>query len=327
MFYLNTAVMILLAVKAYCLKTVLANSSNTFSENKIITVAALRRLGKKLRSIFHEESNNVISLEKASQPPTSSSFFSDHLDRKLALYNAGKNPLSGCTLDSNNCLASPQEAEEHSFLLNFCCFTAECNEASDGRPVDIRHEIVTRKSVRVSWSVPDAFITKTESTSVGSTAGQLGDNSRYNVYLNNVLTDTVIADRKDLSTVLARLDMCQKNEVTLEAITDDGARHFTARTIVLDWKDADSVSATLSKFPDLAEKCGFCPNEDLTALCVFPLKLYDVRDTRQHCWEDDKHERALCRDVMNKTQHCNRKVERCFVLNGCFVLSMNQTRR
>ena len=43
-----------------------------------------------------------------------SSFFSDHLDRKLALYNAGKNPLSGCTLDSNNCLASPQEAEEHS---------------------------------------------------------------------------------------------------------------------------------------------------------------------------------------------------------------------
>ena len=74
MFYLNTAVMILLAVKAYCLKTMLANSSNTFSENKIITVAALRRLGKKLRSNFHEESNNVISLEKASQPPTSRYF-------------------------------------------------------------------------------------------------------------------------------------------------------------------------------------------------------------------------------------------------------------
>ena len=74
MFYLNTAVMILLAVKAYCLKTLLANSSNTFSENKIITVAALRRLGKKLRSIFQEEFNNVISLDKASQPPKSRYF-------------------------------------------------------------------------------------------------------------------------------------------------------------------------------------------------------------------------------------------------------------
>ena len=86
--------------------------------------------------------------------------------------------------------------------------------ASDGRPVNIRHEIVSQKSVRVSWRVPDAFITKTESTSVGSTAGQLGDNSRYNVYLNNVLTDTVLADRKgQLCTFSFLKQCCNQNDL------------------------------------------------------------------------------------------------------------------
>ncbi|XP_075263598.1 uncharacterized protein LOC142355276 [Convolutriloba macropyga] len=175
--------------------------------------------------------------------------------------------------------------------------------ASDGKPTHISHEILTDKSVRVSWRAPDTFVSS-------DVTG--GDYNRYNIYLNNVLKDTVVADQNDLSSVVAPLDICQMNEVTIEAITDQDTRQFTAKTIVLDWNDNDSVRSTLSRFPHVAERCGFCPNEDLTALCIFPRRLYDQNDKSQYCWEDEQYDRALCRDVMNRTQHCNRDSQRCF---------------
>ena len=39
-----------------------------------------------------------------------------------------------------------------------------------------------------------------------------------------------------MSSVVAPLDICQMNEVTIEAITDQDTRQFTAKTIVLDCK-------------------------------------------------------------------------------------------
>ena len=68
----------------------------------------------------------------------------------------------------------------------------------------------------------------------------------------------------------------------------------------------------------LQEMCGFCPNEELTALCMFPRRLYDQNDKSQYCWEDEQYDRALCRDVMNRTQHCNRDSQRCCKIYTAF---------
>ena len=70
--------------------------------------------------------------------------------------------------------------------------------ASDGRPFDMEHEVVSERSVRVSWKVPDLFIAHLPSTSpTGETVRMTeSNNSRYNVYLNNVLVDTVLARSK-----------------------------------------------------------------------------------------------------------------------------------
>ncbi|XP_075244647.1 uncharacterized protein LOC142338669 [Convolutriloba macropyga] len=47
--------------------------------------------------------------------------------------------------------------------------------------------------------------------------------------------------------------------------------------------------------------------------------MYYYWDESQYCWEEEHNERALCRDVNNKIQNCNRRMHHCYESETKFV--------